>query len=56
MKKLEKENKMLKLKLDIAESDNQRKDKIIAKQDAEIDETKKENEALKKELIELKKS
>ena len=53
--KLEKENKMLKLKLDIAESDNQRKDKIIAKQDAEIDETKKENEALKKELIELKK-
>lgn len=55
MKKLEKENKMLKLKLDIAESDNQRKDKIIAKQDAEIDETKKENEALKKELIELKK-
>lgn len=50
--KLEKDNKMLKLKLDIAENDNQRKEKIIAKHNAEMAEKDKTIEALKKELIE----
>lgn len=50
--KLKKENKMLKLKLDVAENENQRKEKIIAKHNAEMAEKDKTIEALKKELIE----
>lgn len=53
--KLEKDNKMLKLKLDIAESKNQRKDKIIAKHDEEMDEKDKVIEALKNKIIAMTK-
>ena len=53
--KLEKDNKMLKLKLDIAESENQRKDKIIAKHDEEMDEKDKMIEALKNKIIAMTK-
>lgn len=53
--KLERDNKMLKLKLDIAESENQRKDKIIAKHDEEMDEKDKMIETLKNKIIALTK-
>lgn len=46
--KLKKDKKMLELKLKVSESENQRKDKLIAEKDNEID-------ALKKELIEIAK-
>ena len=46
--KLKKDKKMLELKLEVSESENQRKDKLIAEKDNEID-------ALKKELIEMAK-
>lgn len=53
--KLERDNKMLKLKLDIAESENQRKDKIIDKHDEEMDEKDKMIETLKNKIIALTK-
>ena len=49
--KITKENKLLKLRLDILESENQRKDKIIAKNDCEI--SKKEDEINENEDITL---
>lgn len=51
--KINDENKMLKLRLDILESENQRKDKIIAKHNYEIDEKDKIIEAQNKKIIEL---
>ena len=53
--KLKKDKKMLELKLEVSESENQRKDKLIAKRDIEIAEKNKEIDALKKELIEMAK-
>lgn len=47
--KITKENKLLKLRLDILESENQRKDKIIAKNDCEI--SKKEDEINEKDRV-----
>ena len=46
--KMKKDKKMLELKLEVSESENQRKDKLIAEKDNEID-------VLKKELIEMAK-
>jgi len=51
--KINNENKMLKLRLDILESENQRKDKIISKHNYEIDEKDKIIEAQNKKIIEL---
>lgn len=51
--KLKKDKKMLELKLEVSESENQRKDKLIAKRDIEIAEKDKIIEAQNKKIIEL---
>lgn len=51
--KINNENKLLKLRLDILESENQRKDKIISKHDYEMNEKDKIIEAQNKKIIEL---
>lgn len=49
--KINNENKLLKLRLDILESENQRKDKIISKHDYEMNEKDKIIEAQNKKII-----
>ena len=51
--KLKKHKKMLELKLKVSESENQRKDKLIAKRDIEIAEKDKIIDAQNKKIIEL---